>query len=94
MGYGDFEELGVSDMNGLQWFYFLIFTLLIPLVFFNLLIAIISDTFDRVYSNKISSDYREKASLILEVEYMIFWRRATSQWQYLYSILRMDAGDV
>ena len=94
MGYGDFENLDINSMTGLQWFYFLIFTLLIPLVFFNLLIAIISDTFDRVYSNKTSSDYREKASLILEVEYMIFWRRAGTQMQYLYSILRADSGDM
>ena len=93
MGYGDFDPLEVGNMNGLQWFYFLLFTLLIPLVFFNLLIAIISDTFDRVYSNKTSSDYREKASLILEVENMLFWRRSLRRMQYLYSIIRSDEDD-
>ena len=93
MGFGDFGALGVDNLNALQWVYFLLFTILIPLVFFNLLIAIISDTFDRVYSSKVASDYREKASLILEVESMLRWRRKGTNMQLLYRIIRHDAGD-
>ena len=72
--------------------YFFVFTLLIPLVFFNLLIAIISDTFDRVYANKVASDYREKASLILEVESILLWRRRGKKMQLLKYIIRNDTG--
>ena len=72
LSYGDWDTEG---FNGLQWILFTIFTLMIPLVFLNLLIAIISDTFDRVFTNKTISDYKEKASLILEMEEILICRK-------------------
>lgn len=64
----------------------MIFTFAIPLIFFNLLIAIISDTFDRVYDNKKASDYKEKASLILEVENLLLWNRNKKLLNFLHVI--------
>ena len=52
----------------------------------NLLIAIVSDTFDRVYSNRIASDYKELANLILEQEYLMFWNRKKRGLNYLHVI--------
>lgn len=43
----------------------------ITVLMFNLLIAIISDTYDRVQSNSIAYDSIEKINLILEKEYIM-----------------------
>ena len=61
-------------------------TILLPLMLLNLLIAIISDTFDRVYSNRIASDYKEIANLILEQENLMFWNRKKRGLKYLHVI--------
>ena len=57
-----------------------------PLVLMNLLIAIISDTFDRVYSSKVASDYREKTELIHEIESIHFWNRNVEAERFLHVI--------
>ena len=48
--YGDFAA--VEEYSGVEWVFFVISTVLVPLVMMNLLIALISDTFDKVYSSK------------------------------------------
>ena len=73
MIYGDFNE--VDNYGPVAWVFFIMATVLVPLVMMNLLIAIISDTFERVYSSKTASDYKEKTALILEVENLMFWNR-------------------
>ena len=71
--YGDFAY--VDDYGVFEWTFFVVSTLIVPLVMMNLLIAIISDSFERVYSNKLSYDFQVKCSLVLETENLLFWRR-------------------
>ena len=75
-----------TTYNWLKWIYFVIFTFAIPLLFFNLLIAIILDAFDRALDNKKSSDYKEKAALILEFENLLVWNRNKKLDNYLHVI--------
>lgn len=42
------EINGKDSFNYLEWFFFVLFCIFIPIVMLNLLIAIIGDTFDRV----------------------------------------------
>ena len=70
----------------MQWIVFIVATIFLPLMLLNLLIAIISDTFDRVYSNRIASDYKELANLILEQENLMFWNRKERGLKYLHVI--------
>ena len=79
--YGDFAS--VDDYVMLDWVFFVLSTILVPLVMMNLLIAIISDTFGRVYQMKEVSDYKETLSLILEIEYLLFWNRDVDELKYL-----------
>jgi uncharacterized membrane protein len=48
-------------------------TLLVPLVFLNLLIALISEAFAIVNENLLRSDYSELTDIILELEEFMFW---------------------
>ena len=48
-------------------------TLLVPLVFLNLLIALISEAFAIVNENLLRSDYAELVDIILELEEFMFW---------------------
>ena len=84
MAYGDFAY--VDDYGAVEWIFFLLSTVLMPLVMMNLLIAIISDTFERVYTSKVPSDYKEKTALILEVENLMFWRRNVKEKVFLHVI--------
>lgn len=83
VGFGVWDT---ANFTTLEWTYFFIFTILIPLVFFNLLIAIVSDTFDRVWQNKGASDYKELASLILEVENLLLWNRKVKDKGFLHVV--------
>ena len=83
LSYGDFDTEGYDTT---KWVLFVIATIFLPLMLLNLLIAIVSDTFDRVYSNRVSSDYKELASLILEQEYLMFWNRSKAAREYLHII--------
>ena len=73
LSFGDFNTEGFDNW---QWALFVIATIFLPLMLLNLLIAIVSDTFDRVYQNRVASDYKELAKLVLEQEYLMFWKRS------------------
>jgi hypothetical protein len=50
-------------------------TVLNPVISLNLLIAILTDTYKTVNINKVIADSQELASMILEVETLLFWKR-------------------
>lgn len=45
-----------------------------PVISLNLLIAILTDTYKTVNINKVIADSQELASMILEVETLLFWK--------------------
>ena len=49
----------------------------------NLLIAIISDTFDRVQNDLTIADSEAKIELLLEVFNVLFWKRSASRNKYI-----------
>lgn len=62
-------ELGSFDEFGyLQYFIFIMFSFLVPLVLMNMLIAIMSDSYARVQSNSIAADARALAEMLEEME--------------------------
>lgn len=50
-------------------------SMLILVVMLNLLISIISESFDRISFEKIESDTKIRLKLILEMENCMFWNR-------------------
>ena len=54
-------------------------SIFMPLVMLNLLIAIMSDTYERVSNSMIEADGKELNSLIIEQEKMLYWRRLKNE---------------
>lgn len=52
-------------MGAYQWFLYLLFTLMVMIVSFNLLISIVSDTYDRVQSEEKATDITSKVQILL-----------------------------
>ena len=61
MSYGEFS---LDSLSTLQLIYLIFFTVLIPLVFFNLLVSILGDTFDRVMAERDIIEFKEKSLLL------------------------------
>ena len=89
--YGDF--IYVDNYGLFEWMFFVFSTLIVPLVMMNLLIAIISDSFERVYNSKLSFDFQVKCSLILEAENLLFWRRNKPAYKFLHMVLKRHLVD-
>ena len=81
--YGDFA---VDEFGVWEWIMFLFSSILITLVLLNLLIAIISDTYDRVQEQLLPADYMERAQLLLEVERLLIMKRDQGIPRYLFLV--------
>ncbi|OMJ83953.1 hypothetical protein SteCoe_15051 [Stentor coeruleus] len=79
--------LGNSNTQGYsktQWFFYLLITLFNFIIMLNLLISILSDTYIRVKDMQIIADGQELASMVVEVEMMLFWRSELNDKQYVH----------
>jgi len=68
---GDFDN---GQLDDIQWLVFIIGSLLNLVVMLNLLISIISASFEKITSERIESDTKARLNLIIEVENCLFWR--------------------
>ncbi|OMJ73893.1 hypothetical protein SteCoe_27309 [Stentor coeruleus] len=67
-------------------------TLLNPIISLNLLIAILSDTFERVSEDEAIADGQELAEMIIEIETLMFWARNNNSKKFLH-IMEQDSID-
>lgn len=65
-----FGEYNLDEYDNAKMSLFILSTILLSLVMLNLVIAIMSDSFDRVIDEKEESDGLELNELVLEAEYM------------------------
>jgi hypothetical protein len=66
--------------------YWFIGLIVFPVVFMNLLISVIGDTFENTQSVREIENYREKVDMIQELETLCFWNRHKIQDEYLFMI--------
>ncbi|CDW80622.1 wd-40 repeat protein [Stylonychia lemnae] len=76
LSFGDFDT---EEFTVQQWILFIISTFFIPLVLFNLIIAVMGDTYDRVQTSAASVDLKEQAKLVLEVEGLLNFKNKGQQ---------------
>lgn len=88
--HGDFSY---DDYSPAQWVLFVISSVFMPLVMLNLLIAIMSDTFERVTNSMVEADGRELNSMILEQEAMLFWNKNKNEKSFLHWAVYTEGGD-
>lgn len=93
VGFGDLQgERGSFKWN--RYFYFILETVLIPLILFNLLIAIISRTFEDFKTNQELTDMREMLELLIDLgsfKSVIIWRETTDKMRrFLHLVLPLE----
>ncbi len=62
----DFGELDNFTLT--QFLIFVIYSFFVPILLLNMLIAIMSDSYERVMANAIPADCRQLASMLVELE--------------------------
>ena len=81
---GDFQLL---------WLFYIMISLFNFIIMLNLLISILSDTFGRVQNNQIIADSQELASMILEIEMILFCKRKLNDKQFFH-ICREETQEI
>ena len=69
---GDLDDVGDQ---WIAWILFIVISIINPILMLNLLISIMGDTYGRVKESSIVADSRELASMILEIESIMIWRK-------------------
>ena len=84
----DFGDFNLDNYSALDLAIFILAVLVVPLVFLNMLIAIMGDTFDRVKEESGRRDFQEIAGLIYRYEIIAYslckWRKLKSIWKYIF----------
>jgi WD40 repeat protein len=84
LNFGDFS---MNDTSGSwEWLCFVISSIVNFLVMVNLLISIIGDTYDKVQAFRQIADRREMTQIILEIEYLMIWRRNNNTKSFVHII--------
>ena len=86
---GDFSS---SELNDTQWFVFVIGSILNLIIMLNLLISIISDSFDRIKVEQTESETRVRLGLVLEIENTMFWNRDKGEPTFFSLITEYEEG--
>lgn len=82
MNFGQIDLSNYEDNYFIKGLFF--FSLFLnPLVMMNLLIATMGDTFARIQTTLVISNYKEIASLVLEVSSFMIWERRNNNKMYL-----------
>ena len=84
---GEFGESDVDDP------YFYIRVTMLQIIMLNLLIAILSHTFDKVQSNNSAFDSKEKVELMIEEETLLTNNRKRGDKRYLHMVTKRDLDE-
>jgi len=63
-----------------------------PLIMLNLLIAIMSDTYERVTTGMVEADGKELNSLIIEQESVMFWNYNVKEKSHFHWVVKTDGS--
>lgn len=80
-------NLGNSDTSAydkFHWIFYVLVTILNPIIMINLLISILGDTYANVKENEVVNDAVELISLISEAELLMFWRRGLTDKHFIH----------
>lgn len=83
----NFGSFVIDENDGSwEWVCFVISSMINFLVMVNLLISIIGDTYDKVQAFRDIADRREMAEMVLEIEYLMVWKRNLDVKRYLHLV--------
>ena len=80
-------NLGITNTTNfvnISWAFYVMVTIMNPIIMINLLISILGDTYGTVKDEEVTNDAQELISLVLESELLLFWRRNRTDKAYLH----------
>ena len=84
----DFGDFSLDNYSALDLAIFILAVLVVPLIFLNMLIAIMGDTFDRVKEEQGRRDFQEMAALVYRYEIIAQtiwkWLKRKGVWKYIF----------
>ena len=90
--FGDFGNFRLE--NKINWILFVIWTILLPILGMNLLIAFFSDTYTRVYEQRDKASYAELVRLILDLELILCCTRKVKNKNFLIFGEKIEEDDL
>lgn len=73
-----------GEISALRWLIYILFTVLVNIVALNLLIAILSNTYDIVMAQLDATHLKTKVAILDEVSDLLVWNRGANDLQYLH----------
>lgn len=73
-----------GDISALRWLIYILFTILVNIVALNLLIAILSNTYDIVMAQLDATHLKTKVAILDEISDLLVWNRHHNDLQYLH----------
>ena len=79
-----------NQSSRLLWIYFVLATFLTNVMFLNMLIAIMSDTFARITENKAKYALKERTELYADYIFAVKLDAALTKYRYLFVVTPLD----
>lgn len=73
-------------MENLEWGIYILYTVLINITVMNLLIAILSNTYDNVMASLDATHFKAKLNILNEIQDLMIWNRRKNELSYLHFI--------
>lgn len=80
------ENFYYNSMSSLHWGIYVLFTVLVNIMAMNLLIAILSNTYDNVMSSLDATHFKVKLNILNEIQDLMVWNRNKNELQYLHFV--------
>ena len=71
--YGEFNIDRYTDF--IEFALFIVSSMFLSVILLNIVIAIMSDTYERVMTNIVENDARQQNAIVLKKEATMFWKR-------------------
>lgn len=79
-------------MSGIEWLMYILFTLIVSIVCLNLLIAILSNTYDSVQASLDATNCKKKVEMLEELSNIMFWNKNNTDMVYLHVLNYANEG--
>ena len=88
-------EFDIDNLGVLSWIFFVVATLVVLIVMMNLLISIVSDTFEQVQMIQVIKDVEGKIHLLLEITplFVTFAKRQASNKKFIAMATPFSEGE-
>lgn len=78
------ENPNPKKISNIQWIMYIVFSFLVNIISLNLLIAILSNTYDQVMTSIDAAHFKTKVDILDEIQDLFIWNRGYNELNYLH----------